>query len=454
MTNGTPPQNLKPEVEATRWSPEPEKILRIHNLLLAEYGDHPWHPRDPVATLVSTILSQNTNDVNRDRAFEQLRERFPTWEAARDAPLPDLIEAIRPAGLAPTKAPRIQEVLRRITDEEGRISLDFLAGMPSEAARSWLLSLPGVGPKTAAIVLCFALGRPAFPVDTHIHRVARRLGWIPQRTSRERAHELLEAIIPPQVYYPLHLNLIAHGRAVCQAHAPRCEACVLRNECAFFASKNQPSTSLQLILIRHAETAANVERRWVGWGDTEITERGHAQIEATARRLVAEVCGEAAIYTSPLPRARKTAEAIGRALGLEPIPVEGLREIHFGDLDGVTLKEMQTRYPDLYARWLDKDDAEYTWPGGEKRADFFRRVAGACTEILSRHPQGTVIIVAHGGTLRACLAYLLPEELGEWWAYPLDHCGLTRVAVTKGQARLLALNETDHLPAVSGDRAP
>ncbi len=203
----------------------------LHHLLLSEYGDHPWHPSDPVATLVLTILSQNTNDVNRDRAYERMRERFPTWEEVRDAPLADLIEAIRPAGLAPTKGPRIQEALRRITAARGELSLDFLAGLPPDEARRWLLSLPGVGPKTAAIVLCFALDMPAFPVDTHIHRVSKRLGLIPERTSREKAHQLLEAIVPPAIYYPLHLNLIAHGRAVCRARAPRCESCILRPHC-------------------------------------------------------------------------------------------------------------------------------------------------------------------------------------------------------------------------------
>jgi len=222
---------------------ESRKILHIHNLLLKEYGDHPWHPRErsaersrqnPVATLVLTILSQNTNDVNRDRAFERLRERFPTWESVRDAELEELVEAIRPAGLAPTKGPRIQESLQRVTAERGEISLDFLAELPLEEARAWLLAIPGVGPKTAAIVLLFALGMPAFPVDTHVHRVTRRLGLIPEKTSREKAHVLLEQIVPPEIYYPFHLNLIEHGRAVCHARGPECARCVLRDQCAYF----------------------------------------------------------------------------------------------------------------------------------------------------------------------------------------------------------------------------
>jgi len=445
MTNEEPPRNPKPETQ---------KTLRIHERLLAEYGDPPWHPRDPLATLVLTILSQNTNDVNRDRAFAQLRERFPTWESVRDAPLPALIEAIRPAGLAPTKGPRIQEALRRITAERGELSLDFLADLSLEEAREWLLGLSGVGPKTAAIVLLFALGRPAFPVDTHVHRVARRLGLIPERTSREKAHELLEVVVPPPIYYSFHLNLIAHGRAVCQARAPRCASCILRDECAYYATSNQqpvtsnrqPTTTLQLILVRHAQTVANVEGRWVGWGDTGLTDLGREQVEAISRRLAAEVHDGVALYTSPLPRARQTAEGIGRALGLSPIPLDDLREINFGDLDGVTLEEMKTRYPTLYARWRDKDDTAYTWPGGERRSDFFRRVAAVCDDILSRHTRGTVVVVGHSGTLRACLAYLLPEELGRWWSYPLDNCGLTRVVVEVGEARLIVLNDTAHLP--------
>ena len=227
--------------------PETEKTLCIHNLLLSEYGDHPWHPHDPVATLVTTILSQNTNDVNRDRAFERLRERFPTWEAVRDAPLGELVEAVRPAGLAPTKAPRIQGALRRIAEERiteergerGEIGLGFLNGMGLEEAREWLLNIPGVGPKTAAIVLLFALGKPAFPVDTHVHRVTRRLGLIPDRTSREKAHQLLEQLAPPEIYYSFHLNLIAHGRAVCHARNPECARCILQNDCAFLLTAHR-----------------------------------------------------------------------------------------------------------------------------------------------------------------------------------------------------------------------
>ncbi len=203
--------------------------------------------------------------------------------------------------------------------------------------------------------------------------------------------------------------------------------------------------ALQLILIRHAETVANVQKRWVGWNDTPLTERGEAQAEAVARHLAAEVIDAVALYTSPLPRARRTAEIIGHALGLDPIPLDGLREINFGDMDGMTPEEMKTHYPDLYERWQDRTDMEFTWPGGERRSDFFRRVVATCNDILSHHWHGTVLIVAHGGTLRAMLAYLLPDQMSQWWGYELTHCALTRVWVEKGRTSLLALNDATFL---------
>jgi len=221
--------------------PRTEDALEAHTILLDEYGDRPWHPHDPVATLVNTILSQNTNDVNRDTAYERLRERLPTWEQVRDAPKEEVVEAIRPAGLGPTKAPRIQGALRRITEREGSINLDFLRDMSTEEARGWLTELPGVGPKTAAIVLCFALGKPAFPVDTHVHRVSARLGLIPDDTSREKAHDILEDIVPKEAYYPFHLNLIAHGRAICHSRSPECERCVLQEDCDYYEQVVQES---------------------------------------------------------------------------------------------------------------------------------------------------------------------------------------------------------------------
>ncbi len=213
----------------------PEVVWEIHHRLCEIYGDQPQHPDgDPLAALVNTILSQNTNDRNRDIAFTRLRAQFPTWEAVRDAPPEMIIAAIRPAGLAPSKGPHIQAALRQITEERGELSLAFLETLPLEEARQWLLRLNGVGPKTAAIVLLFALGRAAFPVDTHVHRVTRRLGLIPETTSREKAHVLLEALVPPELYWTLHLNIIAHGRQVCHARTPECEVCPLQSYCAYY----------------------------------------------------------------------------------------------------------------------------------------------------------------------------------------------------------------------------
>jgi len=214
------------------------KIEAVHRQLLGAYGEPRWrNPLPPLDELVSTILSQNTNDANRDRAFERLRDRLPTWEQVRDAPTQDVIEAVRTAGLANQKGPRIQKALRRITAERGVLELDFLADLPLEQARAWLLSLQGVGPKTAAIVLLFSLGRPAFPVDTHVHRISRRLGLIGERVSAAQAHPLLEALAPPEWYYALHLNVIRHGRQICRARKPRCEMCVLSDLCDFYSQE-------------------------------------------------------------------------------------------------------------------------------------------------------------------------------------------------------------------------
>ena len=213
----------------------PDKTIEAHRRLLDEYGEPTWRPHmDAVSELVSTILSQNTNDVNRDVAFDRLRSRLPTWEQVRDADTEVVIEAIRPAGLANQKGPRIQEALRLITQERGELDLDYLAEWPVEEAKDWLCSINGVGPKTAAIVLLFSLGRPAFPVDTHVHRVTKRLGLIGPKVSREKAHVELEQLVPEEAYYPFHLNLICHGRRVCSSRKPRCEACSLRDLCEFY----------------------------------------------------------------------------------------------------------------------------------------------------------------------------------------------------------------------------
>jgi endonuclease-3 len=217
------------------------KVLEVHQRLIQVFGERPRKRHlDPISQLVSTIISQNTNDVLRDKAFESLRQRFPTWEQVRDAPVEAVIGAIKIAGLSQQKGPRIQEALRRISAERGELSLEFLREMSVEEAKQWLTASKGIGPKTAAIILLFALDMPAFPVDTHIHRVTKRLGWIPAKASREKAHDLLEALLPPQTYYSFHLNVIRHGREVCPARRPRCELCVLRDICDYYQNVVQP----------------------------------------------------------------------------------------------------------------------------------------------------------------------------------------------------------------------
>ncbi len=199
------------------------KAERVLRTLLKTYGQPVWRkPLPPLDELVSTILSQNTNDSNRDRAFDALCSAFVDLDAVRDAPTEAVIAAIRPAGLANQKGPRIQQVLRQITAERGELSLHFLGELPMEEARRWLLRFKGVGPKTAAIVLLFAFRRPAFPVDTHVHRVTGRLGLCPHRMSAAGAHPHLEALFQQQHYYAAHLNLIRLGRETCRARRPRC----------------------------------------------------------------------------------------------------------------------------------------------------------------------------------------------------------------------------------------
>ena len=211
-----------------------QRAIKIHKTLLIAFGEPIWrNPLPAIDELVSTILSQNTNDVNRDRAFESLRAKFPTWEAVRDAKEKEVIDAIRVAGLANQKGPRMQQVLRAITEERGALDLQFLAELPLEEARDWLTKFNGVGPKTAAIVLCFSLGRPAFPVDTHVFRVTGRLGLRPEKMTVEQAHPYLESVFPPETYYAAHLNIIRLGREVCNARKPNCPQCPVNKLCEY-----------------------------------------------------------------------------------------------------------------------------------------------------------------------------------------------------------------------------
>jgi endonuclease-3 len=219
------------------------RARRLHEVLLTTYGEPLWRtPLPPVDELVSTILSQNTNDLNRDRAYQALRARFPTWEAVRDAPREQVMEAIRPAGLANQKGPRIQNVLREMTRERGKLDLSFLAELEDAEARAWLMKFRGVGPKTAAIVLQFSLNKPAFPVDTHIYRVSGRIGLRPEKMTVEQAHQHLEGLLPPDAYYAAHLNMIRLGREVCHARKPDCPACPARRLCDYEPKTHRPRT--------------------------------------------------------------------------------------------------------------------------------------------------------------------------------------------------------------------
>jgi endonuclease-3 len=211
------------------------QAAEVFERLLRHYGEPQWRNRlPPLDELVSTILSQNTNDINRDRAFHELRQTFPTWEAVRDADPDAVTDAIRTAGLANQKGPRIQEALRKISDEHGELDLNFLHGESPDRVREWLMQFKGVGPKTASIVMLFSLDMPAFPVDTHVHRVTRRLGLLPEDMNAEKAHTYLEDIFPQEQYYAAHLNLIRHGREVCQARRPDCQNCVLQDICSYY----------------------------------------------------------------------------------------------------------------------------------------------------------------------------------------------------------------------------
>ena len=208
---------------------EPKEIIE---LLTSAYGELPRRPRrDPLDELVLGVLSQNTSDTNSGRAFDRLKDVFPDWQSALGAETPRIEEAIRPGGLAPTKAVRIKSLLAEIVDRRGSFDLRFLGDMPLSEARAWLESLPGVGPKTAAVTLLFSLDRPVLPVDTHVHRVALRLGLAPEKASAEQTQALLEPLLAPEEVYPFHMYLIQHGRRTCFARRPRCPVCVLQQRC-------------------------------------------------------------------------------------------------------------------------------------------------------------------------------------------------------------------------------
>ena len=209
-----------------------KQINKTIELLKKEYSESDWEVRrDPISELVYTILSQHTSDINSIRAFNNLIEKFKTFESLKDASVKDIESTIHSGGLAKIKAPRIKEILEIIYENIGSFDLSFLSEMNIDEAKFWLKSLPGIGPKTAAIVLCFSFGMPVMPVDTHIFRLSKRLGFIDNKINADDAHEILEEMIKPDKIFSFHMNLIKHGREVCNARRPKCSSCVLATIC-------------------------------------------------------------------------------------------------------------------------------------------------------------------------------------------------------------------------------
>ena len=277
MIRRMPPRSRKPSPQ--KLAADRRARRRLIDSVLDRLGERYEHPTwvgprlDPVSELVLTILSQNTADTNSFRAFTALRARYGSWAEVLAAPTDELVEVIRPGGLAPTKAPRIQAVLAEVHDAtSGRWDLSFLAEWPLEEARRWLTGLPGIGRKTAAIVLLFGFGRPALPVDTHVHRVSLRLGMIPPRTDVERAHELLEAALRPDEMYPFHVELIRHGRDTCRAPRPICGLCPLTDLCPYFELARRgraPMAPIPRERLRYADGPRFHDELIHGWSPPE-----------------------------------------------------------------------------------------------------------------------------------------------------------------------------------------
>jgi endonuclease-3 len=235
----------------------------VLDALTATYGEQRWEPRlDPTSELILTILTQNTADVNAEKAFEALRARYPSdrpaevhnpgigwggeglttapppdWSMVEHAPLPELVDVIRPGGLAPQKAPRLQATLRHIREERGDYGLGFLGDMPALQARDWLTAIDGIGRKTASIVLAFCFGAPVMAVDRHVERVSKRIGLIPAKATADQAHDLFLGILEPDEMYAAHVLLIHHGRVICGAQNPKHDLCPVRDRCRFVNPK-------------------------------------------------------------------------------------------------------------------------------------------------------------------------------------------------------------------------
>jgi endonuclease-3 len=212
------------------------RAMKIDAILTRAYGRNvmPGRKANPLDTLMLTILSQNTNDLNSDRAYSSLRSAYPHWKDVMGADHRLVAKAIRVGGLANIKSERLIDVLKFINHARGQLSLDFLKRMAPDEVDRWLAQMKGVGPKTRAIVMLFSLGMPAFPVDTHVHRVTKRIGLIGRKTSRERAQQEVAVLVPEREYYNFHINLIQHGRSVCTSRKPKCAICAIKFQCDYY----------------------------------------------------------------------------------------------------------------------------------------------------------------------------------------------------------------------------
>lgn len=214
-----------------------KKTMEVYRRLVQTFGERPLVPRrEPMHELISTMLSHRTTGHNEELAYKRMWERFGSWAAIRDAPLAELVDAIAPANFAEAKAPNIQKTLRRIIEERGEPTIDFLRDMPVDEALSWLMSMPGVGIKTASLVLLFCFGKPVLPVDTHVHRVSQRLGLIGPKVDATAAHPVLLALLPrdPHILFNFHIAMLKHGRTICVWGTPKCERCPLTDLCRWY----------------------------------------------------------------------------------------------------------------------------------------------------------------------------------------------------------------------------
>lgn len=219
------------------------RSLVVYEMLIAAYGERPLVPRrEPMHELISTMLSHRTTNANEARAYEQMMARFKTWEGVRDAPLNALIEAISPSTFPEAKAPNIQKTLTKIIAERGEANIDFLGDLPVEQGIQWLTALPGVGIKTATLVLLFCFSKPVLPVDTHVHRISRRLGLIGTKVSAEAAHDILLELLPyePYILFNFHKSMLRHGQTICIFNIPRCAKCPLQSQCDYYRDTKVP----------------------------------------------------------------------------------------------------------------------------------------------------------------------------------------------------------------------